>query len=112
MRSVFSQPVGRGFRGSGESRSTQPLTLFLREFPFPRDILLSLFDFEIFNVKFFQEIKFLKKVMWSQSCEYNHVGMGTNIVELIDAFIELLHHSLDNGTMGGYFEKTDQNRHT
>ena len=24
---------GRGFRGSGESRSTQPLTLFLREFP-------------------------------------------------------------------------------
>ena len=26
MRSVFSQPVGRGFRGSGESRSTQPLT--------------------------------------------------------------------------------------
>ena len=35
MRSVFSQPVGRGFRESGESRSTQPLTLFLREFPLP-----------------------------------------------------------------------------
>ena len=35
MPSVFSQPVGRGFRGSGESRSTQPLTLFLREFPLP-----------------------------------------------------------------------------
>ena len=35
MRSVFSQPVGRGFRESEESRSTQPLTLFLREFPLP-----------------------------------------------------------------------------
>ena len=33
--SVFSQPVGRGFRGSGESCSTQPLTLFLRKFPLP-----------------------------------------------------------------------------
>ena len=43
MRSLFSQPVGRGFRGSGESRSTQPLTLFLREFPYPCEILLSLF---------------------------------------------------------------------
>ena len=32
---VFSQPVGRGFRGSGESKSTHPLTLFLREFPLP-----------------------------------------------------------------------------
>ena len=32
MRSVFSQAVGRCFRGSGESSSTQPLTLFLREF--------------------------------------------------------------------------------
>ena len=32
MRSVFSQPVGNGFRGSGEASSTQPLTLFLREF--------------------------------------------------------------------------------
>ena len=35
MRSVFSQPVGRGFRGSGEQCSTQPLTSFLREFPLP-----------------------------------------------------------------------------
>ena len=35
MRSVFSQPVGRGFRGSGEQSSTQPLTSFLREFPLP-----------------------------------------------------------------------------
>ena len=33
--SIFSQLVGRGFRGSRESRSTQPLTLFLREFPLP-----------------------------------------------------------------------------
>ena len=32
MRSVFSQAVGRGFRGSGEASSTQALTLFLREF--------------------------------------------------------------------------------
>ena len=32
MRSVFSQPVGRCFRGSEEASSTQPLTLFLREF--------------------------------------------------------------------------------
>ena len=32
MRSVFSQPVGRGFRGSGNSSFTQPLTLFMREF--------------------------------------------------------------------------------
>ena len=36
MRSVFSQPVVRGFRGSGEQSSTQPLTLFLREFPLQR----------------------------------------------------------------------------
>ena len=35
MRSVFSQPVGRGFRGSGEPSSTQPLTSVLREFPLP-----------------------------------------------------------------------------
>ena len=35
MRSVFSQPVGRGFRGLGEPSSTQPLTSFLREFPLP-----------------------------------------------------------------------------
>ena len=35
MRSVFSQPVGRGFRGSGKQSSTQPLTSFLREFPLP-----------------------------------------------------------------------------
>ena len=32
MRSVFSQAVGRCFRGSWEASSTQPLTLFLREF--------------------------------------------------------------------------------
>ena len=35
MRSVFSQPVGRGFRGWGEQSSTQPLTSFLKEFPLP-----------------------------------------------------------------------------
>ena len=40
MCSVFSQPVGRGFRG--ESSSTQPLTLFMGEFPLPCEILLSL----------------------------------------------------------------------
>ena len=35
LRSIFSQPVVRGYRGSGESSSTQPFILFLREFPFP-----------------------------------------------------------------------------
>ena len=35
MRSVFSQPVERGFRGSWEPSSTQPLTSFLSEFPLP-----------------------------------------------------------------------------
>ena len=38
-------PTGKGFRGSGESCSTQPLTLFLREFPLPWEILLSLLWF-------------------------------------------------------------------
>ena len=46
--------VGRGFRGSGESRSTQPLTLFLSEFPLPQPILFSLFlILKFFNVLIF-----------------------------------------------------------
>ena len=56
MRSVFSQPVGRGFRRSWESRSTQPLTLFLREFPFPGEISFPLLlILKFFNVLIFCE---------------------------------------------------------
>ena len=44
-RHTRNQPVGRGFRGSGESSSSKHLTLFLREFPLPIEILFSLFFF-------------------------------------------------------------------
>ena len=50
MRSVFSQKLGRGFRGSGESRSTQPLTLFLREFLFHERFYFPCFNYEVFII--------------------------------------------------------------
>ena len=55
MCSVYSQPVGRGFRWLGKSMSTQPPTLFLGEFPFPWKILLSLFLILKFSMFFFFE---------------------------------------------------------
>ena len=58
---IYSQPVGRGFRGSRESSSTQPLTLFLREFSLPWEILLSLFCSWVFNVFFFSSNKVPQK---------------------------------------------------
>ena len=51
LRSVFSQSVGRGFGRLGESSFTQPLTLFLREFPFPlREYIIHVFDFQVLDV--------------------------------------------------------------
>ena len=40
MRSVFSQLVGRSFRGPGEASSTKPITMFLREFHLENQCLI------------------------------------------------------------------------
>ena len=43
MCSVFSQPVGIGFRGLEELSPTQHITMFGKEYPLPWEILFSLF---------------------------------------------------------------------
>ena len=84
MRSVFSQPVGRGFRGSGEQSSTQPPHFVPEGISSSlRDFIVLVFNIEVFSDEVFLKIKFLKKKKKKKNrVEYFFRGVHENKIQL------------------------------